>query len=102
MQFNDGWLVYYNYFKPHQSLNGKTPAEEAGIEYDVKNWADLTRMPVSKESEIHSHKMPQLHILKPKISLTRAFSRRRRRRSPRWVAPHRARHGVGMTRRSDR
>jgi len=30
MQFNDGWLVYYNYFKPHQALNNRTPAEDAG------------------------------------------------------------------------
>ena len=46
-QFTDGWLVYYNYFKPHESLDGKTPAESAHVQYAVKNWADLARMPVS-------------------------------------------------------
>ncbi|MBI4188492.1 MAG: DDE-type integrase/transposase/recombinase, partial [Chloroflexi bacterium] len=49
-QFTDGWLIYYNYFKPHESLEGKTPAEEANVEYNVKNWADLARVPVSKQS----------------------------------------------------
>ena len=28
IQFTDGWLVYYNYFKPHESLDGKTPAQD--------------------------------------------------------------------------
>ena len=37
----DGWLVNYNFFKPHMSLNGKTPAEEAGLKYDCHNWADV-------------------------------------------------------------
>jgi putative transposase len=40
-QFNNGWSVCYNYFKPHPSLNGRTPAEEAKIQYDIKNWSDL-------------------------------------------------------------
>jgi putative transposase len=40
-KFTDGWLVYYNYFKPHMGIEDKTPAEEAGIKYDVRNWADV-------------------------------------------------------------
>ena len=40
-KFTDGWLVHYNYFRPHMSLNDKTPAEEAGLKYDVKSWADV-------------------------------------------------------------
>lgn len=48
IRFNDGWLVHYNFFKPQQSLNGKTPAEESGIKYDVKNWADIVRVPAAK------------------------------------------------------
>lgn len=53
--FMDGYLTYYNYFKPNEALNGKTPAEAAGLDYTVKNWKDLVRMPVSKEagSAIH-------------------------------------------------
>jgi putative transposase len=77
IQFTDGWLVYYNYFKPHQSLNGKTPAEEAKIDYPVKNWADLARVPVSKESEIQTHKIPLTRTPKAKIDLTKALKRRR-------------------------
>ncbi len=39
--FMDGWLVYYNFFRPHMSLDGKRPAEEAGIKYDSHSWADI-------------------------------------------------------------
>jgi transposase-like protein len=79
IQFNEGWLVYYNFFKPHQSLDGKTPAQEAGIQYAIKNWADLTRLPVTKETELKTHKVPRVRVPKIKTDLSRAFSRRRLR-----------------------
>jgi len=37
----DGWLIHYNYFRPHEALKGKTPAEKAGVEYPYKNWLDV-------------------------------------------------------------
>ena len=55
-QFMDGYLVYYNFFKPNEALNGKTPAEAAKVDYQVKNWKDLCHLPVSKQGEIQSHK----------------------------------------------
>jgi hypothetical protein len=27
----DGYQIFHNYVRPHMALNGKTPAEEAGI-----------------------------------------------------------------------
>jgi putative transposase len=75
IQFTDGWLVFYNYFRPHTSLDGKTPAEKAGIKYGVKNWADLARVPVSKETEIQSHQQPKIKIIKVKADLDSAFKR---------------------------
>lgn len=41
--FIDGWLVHYNYLRPHEALGDKTPAEVAGVEYPYKNWADIIR-----------------------------------------------------------
>ncbi|MFC1949376.1 transposase [Chloroflexota bacterium] len=35
--FISGWLVHYNYIRPHTSLNDRTPAEVAGINYPYKN-----------------------------------------------------------------
>ena len=33
----------YNYLRDHMSL-GKTPAEEAKIDYPFKSWSDITRI----------------------------------------------------------
>jgi len=41
--FIDGWLVHYNYLRPHTALDDKTPAEVAGIDYPYQNWADIIR-----------------------------------------------------------
>jgi len=40
-RFADGWLVYYNFFRPHMSLNELPPAQVAGLEYDWHSWADV-------------------------------------------------------------
>ena len=56
-RFMDGWLVQYNFFRPHMSLNDKTPAEAAGLKYDVKNWADVVGV----------EKVPLIQILEPQI-----------------------------------
>jgi putative transposase len=39
----DGWLVYYNFFRPHESLGDKTPAEKAGLDFPLKNWLDVVK-----------------------------------------------------------
>jgi len=46
--FINGWLVHYNYLRPHTALGDKTPAEVAGIDFPYKNWADITRHKPSK------------------------------------------------------
>jgi len=39
----DGFLINYNFFRPHMSLDNKTPAEVAKIKSPVKNWTELVR-----------------------------------------------------------
>lgn len=39
----DGFLINYNFFRPHMTLNNKTPAEVAGIKAPVKNWTELIK-----------------------------------------------------------
>lgn len=42
-EYTQGWLVNYNFIRPHEGLNYRTPAQEAGIEYPYKNWAEIIR-----------------------------------------------------------
>ena len=40
----EGQRIYYNFVKPHQALDGKTPAEKVGIKLDCKNkWQKMLR-----------------------------------------------------------
>ncbi len=54
-RFTDGWLVHYNFFRPHMALNNRPPAEVAGLTYDSHNWADV----------VGYKKTPIVQILKP-------------------------------------
>jgi len=44
-KFIEGWLIHYNYFRPHISLKGKTPAQKAGIVLSASDWLDVVRQP---------------------------------------------------------
>jgi transposase InsO family protein len=41
----DGQRIYYNHTRPHQGLNGKTPAQAAGLELDLgaNKWESLIK-----------------------------------------------------------
>jgi len=38
-----GFLIDYNFFRPHLALGKMTPAEYTGTKYPVKNWIELVR-----------------------------------------------------------
>lgn len=66
IQFMDGYLAFYNFFKPNDALGGKTPAEAASIDYRIKNWKELTELPVSKEAELSTHPYRVIQYTHPK------------------------------------
>ncbi|MBL7126330.1 MAG: IS6 family transposase [Dehalococcoidales bacterium] len=74
--FVNGWLVHYNYLRPHTALADKTPAEVAGVDFPYKNWADITRHKPSKPI-ITSHvkrgtmRMEKTHIGRPRKLIPR-------------------------------
>lgn len=51
----DGWLVYYNYFRPHESLGNQTPAEKAGLDVPIKNWLDVVKQSKSERDTEPTH-----------------------------------------------
>ena len=40
-RYLDGLVLDYNYFRPHQGIDGKRPAEAAGAEYEYRSWRDI-------------------------------------------------------------
>jgi len=73
--FINGWLVHYNYLRPHTALGDKTPAEVAGIDYPYKHWADITRHKPSKPVIIE-------HQPRAKVRLTPSIQIGRPRKRP--------------------
>jgi transposase-like protein len=51
-KFMNGWLVHYNYFRPHTSLNDRTPSQAAGIMFPFRNWKDVVKQPYENTSRI--------------------------------------------------
>lgn len=37
----DGWLMHYNFFRPHEALENKTPGQVAKADYPFKNWLEV-------------------------------------------------------------
>jgi transposase-like protein len=37
----EGWLVHYNFFRPHEELDNKTPGEVAKATFPYKSWQEL-------------------------------------------------------------
>jgi len=79
--FTDGWLVHYNYLRPHESLQNKTPAEVSGIAYPYKNWADIIRLHKPTVKIIREHqprgeiRIIPTHIGRPKQRVRKPKSR---------------------------
>jgi len=66
----EGFIFYYNFLRPHEGLNGKTPAEMAGITFPYRNWFDIIKseIPVTRAVNIEQH---YLKRNKPKARIKR-------------------------------
>ena len=77
----DGWLIHYNFFRTHQTLRNRTPAEVAGIKAECRDWLDVVRSesPLTEEdAEAHEPVLPIRASPQPK----RKAPRRRAKRKP--------------------
>lgn len=80
IDFTNGYLAYYNFLRPHEALNNRTPADVAGISYPYHNWDDVIRnyKPKVKIEVIHVER----GTLKPRKT---QIGRRRKIRTPKEI-----------------
>lgn len=78
----DGYLVFYNFFRPHESLNDRTPAETASIKFPYKNWLELVQGK-AKPTPIPSRHVPIKFTLVRFPELSRAIGTQRRKQRKR-------------------
>lgn len=83
-EFINGFITYYNFMRPHEALEGKTPAEVAKIDYDVKNWADVCHISVISQ---HKPRSSRARIELPIIQIGRPRKRHRQPRKPVKIQP---------------
>ena len=76
LDFINGWLVHYNYLRPHSALDDKTPAEVAGITYPYRNWADINSKYKPTCKIIIEHQ-PRGRVKLPSTQIGRPRKRRR-------------------------
>jgi len=78
-KYLDGWLVHYNFFRPHMSLKDSTPASVAGIKFPHRNWKDVCEQPFKITARIP---MREAEILSDDAPVTKAVRKNVRRRKP--------------------
>jgi putative transposase len=61
-----GWLVYYNYLRPHEAIGNKTPAQKADVKYKFKNWKHIVNTP--DKTDITTRRMPKISQPIPRIT----------------------------------
>lgn len=66
-----GWIFFYNYLRPHMSLEDKTPAEVSGLKSPFSNWRDVVDTKTQKirviiKPESVTYRKREKPISKPK------------------------------------
>ena len=88
IDFTQGWLAHYNFLRPHESLDDRTPAQEAGIIYPYRNWQDIIRNHTPSVKVSIEHQPRQTAILIKEAH--KKPPRKKPIRQPRHTKPPRA------------
>ena len=49
----EGHRLYYNFIKPHEALEGKTPSDMVGITVEGNKWITLMRTAIKQQKSIN-------------------------------------------------
>lgn len=85
IEFIDGFLVHYNYLRPHRALDGMTPAQAAGIDYPYKNWKEIIHNYKPSKHISREHK-PRGSLRLQNIEFGRMHNKKRRQRQTKKVS----------------
>ena len=77
--FMDGWLVHYNFFRPHMSLNDRTPASVASIRFPFRNWKDIVEQPYEITARIPIYQAELDKTLPITVPITKKKMAKRKR-----------------------
>ena len=79
-RYLDGWLVHYNFFRPHMSLNDRTPASVAEIRFPFRNWKELVEQPYEVTARIPIARSESRPVAPRKVTRRRSITSKRGRR----------------------
>ena len=48
----EGFVLNYNYLRPHESLKDRTPAEVAKVDFPFKSWLDVIKGQIPKHDNV--------------------------------------------------
>ena len=77
-QYLDGWVLDYNYFRPHHALGKVRPASKAGVEAPFDNWQGVAHK-VRAKGKDRTPRARDLPGFKPKKKLGRPITKPRGR-----------------------
>lgn len=82
----EGFILNYNYLRPHESLKGRTPAEAAKVGFPYKSWLDIIKSQISKPNSVVTINEIQ-HPLKPYRKRPKRKNQSKRRKETRETRP---------------
>ncbi|PVV84019.1 DDE-type integrase/transposase/recombinase [Dehalogenimonas alkenigignens] len=85
--FTDGFIAYYNFIRPHEGLDGLTPAEAAGIHYDANTWGKVIRLNEPRMIKPEPEYQPSQELAYRRRVITGKPYKPGRKRKPRTSTP---------------
>ena len=90
--------IHYNFLRPHQGLNGKTPAQAAGIHIDTsEGWVSLIRQALLSETAIASWIKKIKGLKKKKKALSGKLQKLKRKLKDKTKSKNKKKKGKKVT-----
>ena len=78
-EYLDGWMLDYNYFRPHHAIGKETPAQKAGLKAPFENWQGVAGNVTAKTRRAKNLRPLEIPGFKPQRRMGRPRTRPRGR-----------------------